>query len=295
MAVLHDAKLDAIGAVKAGYAQPYSTRALLPGLVKTAAVLVVGCWLFPVYWIALTSFKPTLEINNPSPTFLVSPTLENYRDLFANFDFARVLTNSVVVSCVSCAIVIVLGVLAAYALARMRVPGERHIAMWILSLRFIPTIAVGIPFYLQWQSFNLLDSWLGLILVYVAFNLPFAIWLLRSFLAEVPIELEEAALLDGLSRLQIIRRIVVPVAMPGLASTAIFTFVFMWNEYLMALLLTSIRAVTVPVTITKFVMPYSILWGDLSAAVVIQLVPMLAVVFLLQRHIVRGMTLGAVK
>jgi len=144
-------------------------------------------------------------------------------------------------------------------------------------------------------AFNLLDSWLGLILVYVAFNLPFAIWFLRSFLAEVPVELEEAALLDGLSRLQIIRRVVVPVAMPGLASTAIFTFVFMKNEYLMALLLTSIRAVTVPVTITKFVLPYSILWGDLSAAVVIQLVPMLAVVFLLQRHIVRGMTLGAVK
>jgi multiple sugar transport system permease protein len=177
----------------------------------------------------------------------------------------------------------------------MNVPGEKHIALWILSLRFLPPIAVAIPFYLQWQELGLLDTHLGLILVYVAFNLPFAIWLLRGFLADVPRELEEAAMLDGLSRLAIIWRIVVPVILPGVASTAMFTFVFTWNEYLMALMLTSVTSVTVPVTIAKFVMPYTILWGDLSAAVVIQLVPMLVVVFLLQRHIVRGMTLGAVK
>lgn len=267
----------------------------LAGLLKIAAVLVVALWLFPVYWIVLTSFKPIREINSPTPTLLITPTLENYRDLFAQFDFAHILTNSIVIACISCLVVTVMAVLAAYALARLKVPGEKHIALWILSLRFIPGIAVGIPFYLQWQQFDLLDTYLGLILVYVAFNLPFAIWLLRGFLSEVPIELEEAALLDGLSRLQIIRRIVVPVALPGLASTAIFTFVFIWNEYLMALLLTSVQAVTVPVTITKFIQPYTILWGDLSAAVVIQLVPMLVIVFLLQRHIVRGMTLGAVK
>jgi multiple sugar transport system permease protein len=119
--------------------------------------------------------------------------------------------------------------------------------------------------------------------------------MMRGFLADVPVGLEEAALLDGLTRLQIIRRIVVPVVMPGIASTAIFTFVFTWNEYLMALMLTAFRFVTVPVTIAKFVEPYTVLWGQLSAAVVIQVVPMLIVVFLLQRHIVRGMTLGAVK
>ena len=159
----------------------------------------------------------------------------------------------------------------------------------------MPPIAVAIPFYIKWQDFHLLDTYPGLIIVYVAFGLPFAIWLLRGFLADVPVELEEAALLDGLSRLQIIWRIVVPVILPGIASTAIFTFVFTWNEYLMALMLTSFNAVTVPVTIAKFVMPYTILWGDLSAAVLIQVVPMLIVVFLLQRHIVRGMSLGAVK
>ena len=252
-------------------------------------------WLFPVYWIILTSFKPIREINSAVPTFVFTPTAENYRNLFSQFGFSGALANSLVVTGVTCAIVMALGVLAAYALGRMHVPGEKHIALWILSLRFLPPIAVTIPFYIQWQDLHLLDTYAGLILVYVAFNLPFAIWLLRGFLTDVPYELEEAALLDGLSRLQVLWRVVVPVILPGIASTAIFTFVFSWNEYLMALMLTSVHSVTVPVTIAKFVMPYTILWGELSAAVVIQVVPMLAVVFLLQRHIVRGMTLGAVK
>ncbi len=268
---------------------------MLPRLLRFAAVFVVAVWLFPVYWILLTSFKPIVEINSAVPTFVFAPTSENYSDLFTKFDFTRVLMNSTIVTFVTCALVVFLGVMAAYSLGRMKMPGEKHIALWILSLRFMPPIAVAIPFYIQWQDLHLLDTYPGLIIIYVAFNLPFAIWLLRGFLADVPVELEEAALLDGLSRLQIIWRIVVPVILPGVASTAIFTFVFTWNEYLMALMLTSVNAVTVPVTIAKFVMPYTILWGDLSAAVVIQVVPMLIVVFLLQRHIVRGMSLGAVK
>ncbi len=272
-----------------------ATPRLRPQLGAIAAIFVVGLWLFPVYWMFLTSFKSATEINSAVPSFVFTPTTDNYRDLFTQFDFGRVLTNSLVITLTSCLVVVVIAVLAAYALARMKVPGEKHIALWILSLRFLPPIAVAIPFYVQWQTLHLLDTYAGLIIVYVAFNLPFAIWLLRGFLADVPVALEEAALLDGLSRLQIIWRIVVPVIMPGIASTAIFTFVFTWNEYLMALMLTAFNAVTVPVTIAKFVMPYSILWGALSSAVVIQVVPMLIIVFLLQRHIVRGMTLGAVK
>jgi multiple sugar transport system permease protein len=264
-------------------------------MLKMGAILTIAVWLFPVYWIVLTSLKPLQEINSEKPSFLFAPNLDNYRDLFSQFEFSGILFNSLFIAVVSCAIVLFLGTLAAYSLARLKVPGEKHIAMWILSLRFVPPIVVGIPLYLQWQSFNLLDTQLGLIIVYVSFNLPFAVWLLRGFLGELPYELEEAALLDGLSRLQILRRIIVPIALPGIASTAIFTFVFTWNEYLIALLLTSVKAVTVPVTISKFVQPYTVLWGDLSAAVVIQLVPMLVVVFLLQRHIVRGMTMGAVK
>ena len=258
-------------------------------------VALVALWLFPIYWLIITSFKPAEEINSPVPLFMFHPTLDNYYDLFARFNFPHILQNSLVITGTTTVVVIVAGLFAAYALARMHIPGGKHIALWILSLRFLPAIAVGIPFYLMWQRLNLLDTYLGLILVYVAFNLPFAIWLLRGFLVELPLDLDEAATMDGLSRVQIVRRIIVPVALPGVAATAIFTFVFTWNEYLMALLLTSVRSSTVPVTVSKFIMAYAILWGDVSAAAVIELVPMLVVVFLLQRHIVRGITLGAVK
>ena len=291
MTTVNDAKV----ALDDAPSRPVSRPRLWLRFGHAAAAGIVLLWLFPVYWVVLTSFKPIVEINSAIPSFVFEPTLENYRDLFAKFEFAGVLLNSIIVTVATCIVVVGLGVMAAYALARMKVPGEKHIALWILSLRFLPPIAVTIPFYIQWQDLALLDTHVGLIVVYVSFNLPFAIWLLRGFLADVPVELEEAALLDGLTRLQILWRVVVPVILPGLASTSIFIFVFTWNEYLMALMLTTTNAVTVPVTISKFVMPYTILWGDLSAAVVIQLVPMLAVVFLLQRHIVRGMTLGAVK
>ncbi|MFM9106454.1 MAG: carbohydrate ABC transporter permease, partial [Chloroflexota bacterium] len=193
------------------------------------------------------------------------------------------------------AAVMVLALLAAYALARLDVPGGKHVALWMLSLRFMPPIAVLIPFFITWQRFGLTDTYLGLILIYVAFNLPFAIWMLRGFLVEVPRDLDEAATLDGLGPLAIIRRIILPVIAPGAAVTAIFTFIFAWNEYLMALVLTSREATTVPVTVSKFIQAYSILWGDVGAAATIQLLPMLVIVFLLQKHIMRGITLGAVK
>lgn len=252
-------------------------------------------WLFPIYWIVLTSFKTPLIINEKTPVFFFTPNTENYRHLFTEFNFARPLWNSLVVTSISTVIVIILALLAAYALARMDVPGGKNIAVWMLSLRFMPPIAIVIPFFIAWQRLGIIDTHLGLILVYVSFNLPFAVWMLRGFLVEVPRDLDEAAMLDGLGHVAILRRIIFPVIAPGVAVTAIFTFVFAFNEYLMALVLTSRNASTVPVTVAKFIQPYSILWGDVGAAATIQLVPILIVVFLLQRHIMRGISLGAVK
>jgi multiple sugar transport system permease protein len=252
-------------------------------------------WLFPIYWIVLTSFKTPLLINEKTPVFFFSPTMENYTHLFTEFNFARPLWNSLVVTSISTLVVVTLALLAAYALARMDVPGGKNIAIWMLSLRFMPPIAIVIPFFIAWQRLGIIDTHLGLILVYVSFNLPFAVWMLRGFLVEVPRDLDEAAMLDGLGHVAILRRIIFPVIAPGVAVTAIFTFVFAFNEYLMALVLTSRNASTVPVTVAKFIQPYSILWGDVGAAATIQLVPILVVVFLLQRHIMRGISLGAVK
>jgi len=259
----------------------------------TAGLVLV--WLFPIYWIILTSFKTPLLINEKVPVFWFAPTLENYEHLFDEFNFLRILQNSLVITGVATFVVIVLALLAAYALGRMDVVGGKHIALWVLSLRFMPAIAIVLPFFIAWQRLGIIDTRLGLILVYIAFNLPFAIWLMRGFLVEVPRDLDEAAMLDGLGHLAILRRIILPVIAPGVAVTAIFTFVFAWNEYLMALVLTSRNATTVPVTVSKFIQAYSILWGDVGASATIELLPVLVVVFLLQRHIMRGITLGAVK
>ena len=264
-------------------------------LVNGFTVGLVLVWLFPIYWIFLTSLKKPIEINQKVPSFIFDPTLENYRHLFDEFHFARILRNSLVITLGTTAIVMVLALLAAYALGRLNVRGGKHIALWMLSLRFMPPIAVLIPFFIVWQRLRLTDTHIGLILIYTAFNLPFAIWMLRGFLVEVPRDLDEAATLDGLGHLAIIRRIILPVIAPGAAVTAIFTFVFAWNEYLMALVLTSHEATTVPVTVSKFIQAYSILWGDVGASATIELLPMLIVVFLLQKHIMRGITLGAVK
>jgi multiple sugar transport system permease protein len=270
---------------------PIHTRAL-----NVLAVIVVVIWLIPVLWVGLTSIKPTAVINAPEPTFFAfEPTAEHYVDLFGRFRFDRAIFNSLVAVGVSTLIVMVLAFPAAYAVARMGLMHGDAWALFILSLRFMPGVVVVLPYFRMASYFQLIDTPLVLIIVYAAFGLPFAVWILRGFLLDLPQEVEEAGRLDGLSRLQIIFRLVLPMAAPGIAVTAIFTFVFSWNEYLFALFLTYDKATTIPVALQKTIDLYNVLWGSLSAGAVIQLLPMIAVVFLMQRHIARGLALGAVK
>jgi multiple sugar transport system permease protein len=224
-----------------------------------------------------------------------TPTSEHYGELFQRFEFSRIMLNSFLIVPAATAIVIVLAVFCAYALARLPLKGADQIALFILSIRFMPGMLVVLPYYLMFQGVGLLDSHLGMILVYVALGLPFAVWLLRGFLLDIPRDLEEAALLDGLGRFEIIWKIILPLARPGIAVATIFTFVFTWNEYLFAFALTFDHAVTLPVQLSKMIDAYSVLWGPLSAAVILQLLPMIAVVFFIQKHMVRGLALGAVK
>ena len=270
---------------------PILTRAL-----NVLAVIVVVIWLIPVLWVGLTSIKPTAVINAPEPTFYAfEPTGEHYVEIFGRFRFDRAIFNSLVAVGVSTLIVMVLAFPAAYAVARMGLMHGDAWALFILSLRFMPGVVVVLPYFRMASYFQLIDTPLVLIIVYVAFGLPFAVWILRGFLLDLPQEVEEAGRLDGLSRLQIIFRLVLPMAAPGIAVTAIFTFVFSWNEYLFALFLTYDKATTMPVALQKTIDLYNVLWGSLSAGAVIQLLPMIAVVFLMQRHIARGLALGAVK
>ncbi|MBM3573003.1 MAG: carbohydrate ABC transporter permease [Alphaproteobacteria bacterium] len=185
--------------------------------------------------------------------------------------------------------------MSAYALARMKMRGADGLSLLILSFRFMPGVVIALPYYLMAQWSGMSDSHVGLIIVYVAFGLPFAVWLLRGFLLDLPRDIEEAARLDGLGWFAILWRIIIPLAGPGIAVTAIFTFVFSWNEFLFALYLTSSNVVTLPIQIAKMIDLYNVLWGPISAGVVMQLIPMLVVVFLIQRHMIRGLALGAVK
>ena len=270
-------------------------RTPLRRALNVVVVFVVAIYLAPLYWIAITSIKPTKLINQKVPVWSFDPTWEHYLEAFGRFKFGLGLTNSLIIVGTATTITMLLAVFSAYALARMKVRGADTISLVILSLRFLPAMVIIIPFFLMYQRTGLMDTHLGMIIIYIGFGLPFAVWLLRGFFLDLPHEIEEAARLDGLSWMATIWRIILPISLPGIAVTAIFTFVFDWNELLYAIYLTQSNAVTAQIQIFKMVDLYNVLWGTISSAVIIQLIPMLIIVFLLQRHMIRGLALGAVK
>jgi multiple sugar transport system permease protein len=260
-----------------------------------SCALTVLIWIFPIYWIALTSVKPVQEIMSKAPVFLFQPTIEHYQNVFRDYNFGYVIFNSVVIVASSTFITIILSLLATYSLAIMNIKKSDTIALTVLSLRFMPAIALAIPWYVLFQNLGMLDTHAAMIIVYVGFSIPFAVWLLYGFLREIPSELVQAAMLDGYGHLTILRKIVIPIAKPGIAVTCMFTFIFAWNEFLLALFLTDSVATTIPVAVSRFVQSYQVLWGEISAAGLMAMVPMLVLVVYLQKYIVRGLTFGAVK
>ena len=266
--------------------------------------LVLGFFVFPIFWMVLTSFKPEGAIMVSPPRFLFTPTLENYAHALHDKNFLFYIKNTLIISVVSTAIVVVFGSLAAYSFARYNV-GDGHILFFILSTKMMPAIAVILPYFLIFRdvgktaigkSLHLgLDQHGALIVTYVMFNLPFAIWLLVSFFQDIPRSLEHSARLDGLSRIQVLRRVTFPLAAPGIAVTAVFTLIFCWNEFLFAYILTRKAASTVTVGVESFFTLQGILWGPVAAAATISVAPMLIFVLVMQRYMVRGLTFGAVR
>jgi multiple sugar transport system permease protein len=251
-----------------------------------------------------TSFKPPPDILTRPPKWVFEPTLGNYVYAFEERNFALFIKNTLIVSLISTLLVIVLGCLASYSFARYN-PGAGHLMFFILTTRMMPAIAVIIPFFVIFKAigntgigealFLGLDKQGTLVICYTVFNLPFAIWLLHSFFQDIPRELEDSARLDGYSRLQVFRRVVLPLAAPGIAVTAIFCLIFSWNEFLFAFLLSRDVARTITVGVAGFWTQRGILWGPLSAAATVCVLPMLVFALILQRYIVRGLTFGAVR
>lgn len=262
-------------------------------------ILAVLIAVAPIYWMLTISLKHEVDqFAVPPRWFLFTPTLAHYRDAFLTRSFGQYLINSAIVSVLSTFSALVIGTLAAYALARFKMPYrlDRKLSLWILSTRMFPPIVTAVPLFLMMRDLRLLNTRLSLVILYTGFNLPFVIWMMRGFFVEVPRELEEAALVDGDSRLGALRRVLLPLVAPGLAATAVFCLIISWNEFLFALVMTQTdAAMTLPVGIAGRVTQYEIKWGVMSAAGVVAMMPILIFAMAVQRYLVRGLSLGAVK
>jgi len=260
----------------------------------TAAVLVAALFLFPVYWLFVMSVKTPEEVFAPPPVWWPSSfSLENFAVLFRDGDVVAIWNSLVIAGC-STVVAMLLGTIAAYSLARFKTGGD-NLAIWIISQRMIPPIAIAFPVFLLYAILGLVDTYLGLIALYTAFNLPYVIWMMRGYVEDVPVELEESALVDGLSRWQMLWKVVFPMVRTGLFATAVFTFIFAWNEFLFALILTRTEILTFPVQVSHYFGQQQIFWAKIGAMSVLGTMPVFVTVAMAQRLLVRGISLGAVK
>ena len=262
--------------------------------------LLILLWcLFPVAWILSLSFKSEAETAVGSPQFLPSdPTLDNYSAIFDNPDFRQALINSFGISLISTLLSVIFATFAAYAIARLEFKGKRLVLSLALAIAMFPVVALVGPLFDLWTRFGLFNTWPGLIIPYMSFTLPLAIWTLSAFFREIPWEMEQAAQVDGATSWQAFRKVIVPLAAPGVFTAAILTFFFAWNEFVLALSLTSTTAArTVPAQMSYFVGPdpFNPPYAQLATASVIVTLPVIVIVLLFQRRIVAGLTSGAVK
>jgi multiple sugar transport system permease protein len=258
--------------------------------------IVVFC-LFPFYWLVNISLKTGNDLLSSS-MFPPHPTLKNYSDVFKNPDFTKALRNSAVVALSTTALALSVGSFCAYALARLKLRGKFVILAIVLTISTFPQIAIAAPLFKLWSDIGIFNTWIGLIIPYLTFALPLTVYILVSFFREIPKDLEEAALVDGATHFEAFRKVVVPLAAPGLATAGILTFIGAWNEFLLAVTLTSSsRARTVPAAIAFFTgaTEHEVAYGSIAAASVVISVPLIIMVLLFQKRIVAGLTAGAVK
>jgi multiple sugar transport system permease protein len=286
--------------------------------------------LIPVVWMGMTAFKSYPDAVASPPKVIFDPTMEgvitlltkrrqmteaqkaeyeaskdlNWADkvmlksgqaIIGQSDYVRRLENSLIIAVTSTVLSVGLGLLAAYAFSRFQVPGEGDLLFFILSTRMLPPVVVTIPIFLMYRELNLYDTYTGMIILYTAFNLSFSVWLLKGFIDEIPKEYEEAALVDGYTRLQAFARIVIPEAVTGIAATTVFCFIFAWNEYAFALMLTSERARTAPPHIPSMIGSGLVEWAAIAAGSLFFLIPVVIVTFTLRKYLLRGVTFGAIR
>jgi ABC-type glycerol-3-phosphate transport system permease component len=273
--------------------------ALGRGIGLAALIAVVLVYLFPLYWLLNTSIKPRAELFGSTPTLLAqSPTLEAYGNVLFERGFIGLLRNSLFVCSLTVILTLIISLAITYPITRLPVTRRLRVGVlnWALSLRFLPPIAVVVPYFVIVRTIGLYNDPLALVLVYTLSNLPFGIWMLKGFMAEVPLELEEAAYVDGATRPVAFRRILLPLVAPGLLASAVIIFAFCWSEFLFALILTSTRdAQTFPVGVQGLVTQFEIIWNEMAAAGAIAITIPLVLMFLARRYVLAGLTFGVIR
>jgi multiple sugar transport system permease protein len=307
--------------------RPQLIRSIRAGVIIILAIII----LLPVVWMTLTALKSPSDVVSVPPKVFFEPSIESFiflmteRQQFTSQDeaaayrerddlnwaerkvaergqqitrvgdFPKQLRNSFIIAGTSTIFSVLLGVLAAYAFSRFRIPGEDDLLFFILSTRMLPPVAVTIPIFMMYRELGLYDTHFGMILLYTTFNLSFSVWLLKGFIDEIPKEYEEAALVDGYTRLQAFRKVVLPQAVTGIAATTVFCFIFAWNEYAFAAMLTSEATRTAPPSIPSIQGVGRIEWETIAAASLVFLLPVVLVTFALRKHLLRGVTFGAIR
>lgn len=265
--------------------------AVLPAVLL---ILFFGIIVFPIAWMVLTAFKQPRDVY--SLTFVFTPTIENFFTVFeAPWTIGRRIVNSIIVAGATLGIAIPAAILAAYSFSRFHFMLKRSLFFLVLATQFIPAVVIVLPFYLMFRDIGLLDTLTGLVIVNLAIVTPFAVWMLKGFFDSVPIECDEAALIDGATRLDIIRRVIVPMALPGIIVASVFCFILTWNEFIFALILTRENAVTLQVGLVNFKTERGDLWELMAAAGVFITIPAFIAALSIQKHFETGLTGGAVK
>jgi multiple sugar transport system permease protein len=317
-----------VDSVRVDQVTPSAKAGLTTRLVLS--ILIALIVLIPVFWMGMTAIKPRPDTTAVPPKVFFQPSLDGFIGLFTNrtqlspgalaaqqartdlsfwekqaltrgmrilgpSKFVGQLQNSIIISLASTFLAVTLGLLSAYAFSRYNIPGKGDWLFFILSTRMLPAVVVTIPIFLMYRALGLYDTHVGMILLYTAFNLSFSVWLLKGFIDEIPIEYEEAALVDGYSRLQAFRKIVLPQCVTGIAATAVFCLIFAWNEFAFSLMMTSSRARTAPPGIATIQGVGGIEWGSIAAGSLLFLIPVVIVTFVLRKHLLRGVTFGAIR
>ncbi len=265
-------------------------------IIRTILVwIILLIFLFPIYWIVSSSFKPPIQIHSMPPKFIFKPTFEGYKNVLSRTQIPKCMLNSLIVCAFSVGIALVVGTMLAFALSRFEFKGKKDISFWIVSLRMAPPVVSIIPFFVIIQSLGLYDTKTALVFIYLTFNIPFVVWMVRGYMSQVPVSLDEAAYIEGCSKFMVLTKVIIPVIRTGVVSTAIMSFIFSWNEFFFAFLLTGNDAKTVPVAIQGFLTMTGTRWDELTAAGTLVAIPALILSLLSGKYFIQGLLEGALK